>query len=834
MRPIELVYRGNHQADGFVLDTSSIGEDEARRRVLQLWSPSSRLYRLPTGQWLYLLDTPVDVRAPDSPGVVVKKHETGLAASVDLEPGPREFSWWHHGVAQQCAVDGLEPLDPSTWIDLDCSTVVLEPLVATNGVEPSEPASAPPPPDLRSAARVGAPARTAAKFAEELRYTEAARARRGQGHGRGAASRRTPVSSFLSRVALRTPLRHEVGRRHARYLENLSRQFHSRDFNEALRHAIPIGGLGAGALTLRLPARRADLKLSPAGASGSRVVPFGPSVQHHLQALYRQAATELESAGKLDEAAFVLAELLNNPAECVALLERHKRYETAATLAENRELLPALVARLWWLAGDRQRALRIARRESVHAVVIDRLAEIDARAAHELRLHWVDELEGSGNLIGAVDAGWPDPEIRPLLHSAIERGIAAETDQAINLHPYRIALNPSEPNRRALIDVLARDDLRPVDLRALTVATSNAECSDPVADRELTTRIVRSVAASPWSKDAGFARAFRAIRDRADPLLAADLPPGAPHASRTEPVVIPAQPPGLTAIHDAAPLPRGAALVALGELGCRIVTPDGRTASHWDIPTDHLVMADHGGSALLLSRRSESIEVHFLELTTRKPRHYGTIRADLWADSFDGAGWPAVDKRGLAFYDLLADHPAVAWRELDPSSTCHRLERTTDSLAVLGTVEPDATVREQRLELWRWELPAMRLAARGRIEAPEAIAVDLLADATSLWTLEGDEPVPPTVITVDGTRSTTSVRAGTLRTSGRYLAVCDQDGSLAITDGPGDEIIATAQIDPGRWGFRAHGNRIATWDDTGRFAVVDVESRNLLTAARIT
>lgn len=97
-----------------------------------------------------------------------------------------------------------------------------------------------------------------------------------------------------------------------------------------------------------------------AGARGR--VPYGLSVYQHLQQTYRRAAERLEQAGRIDEAAFVFAELLNSPAECIALLERHQRFELAAQIAEDRKLDPTLVVRLWWLAGNRDRAVMIARR----------------------------------------------------------------------------------------------------------------------------------------------------------------------------------------------------------------------------------------------------------------------------------------------------------------------------------------------------------------------------------------------------------------------------------------------------------------------------------------
>ena len=127
---------------------------------------------------------------------------------------------------------------------------------------------------------------------------------------------------MLAKLALRSPFGREVGRRHGQYLKDLNRRFNSGDFAEALRRAVPLGkegGSGGGRQTLRVPGRRDSLALSNGWGSASSVG-YGPAVFTELKALYRQAATTLEGEGRIDEAAFVLAELLNDVEECIALL----------------------------------------------------------------------------------------------------------------------------------------------------------------------------------------------------------------------------------------------------------------------------------------------------------------------------------------------------------------------------------------------------------------------------------------------------------------------------------------------------------------------------------
>src|SRR5947209_2395367 len=99
----------------------------------------------------------------------------------------------------------------------------------------------------------------------------------------------------------------------------------------APRHAIPPGGLPGtdplppafGALRPRL-----NLNIHPAVAAPGSVF-YGESLHDRLRRLYRGAFERLESEGRIDEAAFVLAELLQANEEAVAFLERHGRLRLA-------------------------------------------------------------------------------------------------------------------------------------------------------------------------------------------------------------------------------------------------------------------------------------------------------------------------------------------------------------------------------------------------------------------------------------------------------------------------------------------------------------------------
>lgn len=830
MRSIDLIHRGRHVAAGYIIDPQVIGLEIARRRVLEQWTSGVTLRVLADGSWLLLFSEPVQASAERSPGTLVVAVGNGLVVAPDLAVTDGHLVRWVHGALESVAIDQLPALDPSDWIDPVHRTIRLEPLeapVASRVVTDIDPP--PPTPDLRAAAKVRELSRPASKFRSELNQQAASnsspRTRRRSGQA-GPRSAKRISSGTIAKLILRTPIRNEIGRRHARYLDELGKQFRTGKFDQALRNAIPIGGLGGGAWTLRLPAPREQLRISAHGPGHARTVPFGVTVSQHLTEVYQNAAKELEGSGRIDEAAFVLAELLGNASLCVALLERHKRYTLAATLAENRNLPPPMRVRLWWLAAGRDRAIRIARQHNVFAAVITQLEDTDPAAARDLRLAWVDQLERSGDLGGAVSAGWPDKTIRPLLVNVIERGLINGGQRAIGLLAYRAALHPSEEHRNALFSTLEDQAVAAGTVRTIAIAVADARADDPIADREMASRTARALTriVQPPS-DKQLSAAVRAIRQRADPLLVADLPQPITWSAEAATVLIGEHLPGNVEIHDAVPLGDGTTILALGELGCRLLTADGRIKAKWDVPCHHLVPADHSGFVALLTAREPSFEVHILELATRRPRYYGNITASLWAANFDGLSWPIVDLKGIAYLDLLADRPTVAWRELERAWICHQLVRSNNALAAIITVQGPRVV--PGVEVWRWDLPDRRLRTRHRIEpVVGATSLHLLTDGTSIWERQDSGRVAAAISgdhTAREAIDTTIAATDQIATSGLHLARRTADGRLIITEGPGgDSVVEVERID-GKWGFRVHGNLVAIWDAVGRYFVVDLD-----------
>ncbi|MBP0449157.1 hypothetical protein J5Y04_06300 [Kitasatospora sp. RG8] len=681
--------------------------------------------------------------------------------------------------------------------------------------------------------------------------------------GRAARRARRPLlGGLLARLALRTPAARLVRGRHARYLHELTRAFEQRRWEDALRDAVRLAGANAADqrpwLSLGLPRRYAgELRATPqAGGAGGTSPLSGPTVHQHLSALYRRAAEELERDGRVDEAAFVLADLLNAPAEAVAVLIRHDRTAQAAELAEGRDLDAHLVVRLWWRAGERERAVRIAHRRGAFATAVERLSATYPQAARELRAAWAAHCRDAGDRLGAVEAAWPDESLRPSVAADLRDAVALGGPARGRALPYLLALGAGESTRALALAVLDTDgDPRSTGRSALAAALADLPAADPAADRELATAAARAVV-----RDGGFggARAGRAesvlakrLLERADPLAAADLP-GPRRDTRpagAAPTHTAADRPGTLPVLDAALLGSGAVLVACGQAGVRLLTADGRTKARWDVPADELVLADHGGSALLVAGYGATREIARLDLATRVVRPWTTLRVRQLARSFDGRHLVTVDEDGIAVLDTLAPRPTVVWRELgNGQRPVGRISRTaTSCAAVVVSNLPDGS---PLTELWRWDQPGWELRARLRLDRTagdpgDSVVVaggglltahrQLQPDRTTLsWTTDTAGGV--TELTVDGL----APHAPTVDGDHWALTVPLADGTGALVrTGTGPDAapavtVVFPQADPPYTGLRGHAGAVTHWHRSGRVLATSADGATLLANLRVT
>jgi hypothetical protein len=833
VRRKRFVHDGVVAVSAFVVDIGLIGEMEGRRRVLTAYRPGVRVHAIDSDRWIVVLPTPVELDSRSAPGGVLTASNEVLLGAPGLADVGGDVVFWRGGSVAHDEISRMTALDPSAWIDVDgLAAAQLEPVeLPTVPLATEEPAA--PAANIRKLTHIRERSSESQEIGESLAdLANGKSGRRGSGSGGG---RGWSLDSLLARLVLRSPLEGRVRGRQLRYLQRLAGQFGS-DLDEALRNAIPLGGLGSGARTLRLPRPRANLSIGRHGGSRASV-DVGTDVFRYLTQMYRRAAEQLEGAGRMDEAVFVFVELLTNPLEGVAVCERHGRFQLAATIAEDRHLDNALVSRLWWLAGDRTRSVMVARRHGVFGQVIDRLQAIDPLQARELRIAWVDALTKAGDLLGAIAAGWPDAHLRPSLASTIRRGITLGGPTGMALRAYLLELEDDESNVaeiRTVLDRLGAED--GASLRAFTIALDQM-VAVPEVDREIASLTLRALARGPrLGPDAVLERAARAVRARADPVLVADLPAGGVQPPAISLIEAPALAPGLMPILDAAPLQNGNTLVALGEAGCRLLTPDGRTSARWDVSTHRLVVADHGGSALLVTARGTIYEVNRLDLASRSVTRYGSIEIRGMVDTFDGAIWPVLDERGIAFLDTLAPAPHVVWRELEPGWACDAMARDERHLAALVR-SPTGHGATKPYELWRWRMPGTTLATRFAFvrEQPSGLLA-LLSDGAAVW---GFPDRPPEAIDETGARAVAYaadaivvVASQAVLAVGRVVAAGQMELSIHADVGDPNPALR-ASLSAEGCNFRAIGARVACWDGTGRLVTALLEPRRLVTATRL-
>jgi hypothetical protein len=498
----------------------------------------------------------------------------------------------------------------------------------------------------------------------------------------------------------------------------------------ALRHAIPLGGKDAGgpvAPALGVPTPRSDLTISLGPSGPSTAMVAATDLYTHLRAKYRAVFERLERAGRIDEAAFVLAELLHEDEEAVAFLERHGRLRLAAELAEARRLAPGLVVRQWFLAGDVARAVRLARRHGAFADALVRLGNHER--APELRLLWAETLAEAGQFAAAVDVIWPVESARRLGAAWIDLAIAQGGASAARMLVKKLALVPASfaAVRDKVLALLADDGPRaPLERRAFAEAlvTGNISAEARTLARPALRALVHDGARSADFATQQLASRLLAFTD--DGAMRADMPawpviprPSLAQIATPRTYAVAATDTGTMPILEAAHLPNGRVAVALGEAGVRVLGRDGKALFHLDQPARHLVMSDQGDRAIAVAPRGEALRLARLDLVGRRSEPWCEAPLlDGGAADFDGAQWVVVAKDKLLVIDALdRGFSALASLDLGGRVWLEAIARSATSCALFGSIiETDPVVR------WRYDLPSWTL----RMRAPVAVNADVV------------------------------------------------------------------------------------------------------------
>lgn len=768
-----LVHRGRVEAAALLFDEASLGAAETRRRILALWRPGAEVARLDERRLLLRLDRPLWVdagRAPGGPLVAVPAVSGSGGPSRMLSAAPLDEAEIEAlggrrdavvvveaGAARVVTPADLPREDPAGWIDL--SGWRMAPTRAL-GTPPEVPklAAPSPPADARKVLGKSVPAadperavvlealgtkseqdgaggrhgrsgrpggrglarsswrlRLARWLGREVPTAPSSSASRGSGHAPSGPRRR--VRAWLSHLLMSSALGRQMGRAQGRYLRRMMQDLERGDLDEALRRAIPLSGLGdpADAAFLGIPSPRSELKIDPhRGALGSSIS-LPPDVHEALRRQYRRAFESLEARGEWERAAFVLAELLGADTEAVAFLERHGRLRQAAELAEARSLPPGLVVRQWFVAGEVERAIQVARRTGAFADAVGRLELQNHPEAPRFRLLWAESLAAAGDFLPAVRTAWPVTEARRLVERWIEMGLAAGGAATPALLAHRVAIvapgnDPAEALRlvRELLD--REDEEAPADRAAFSAALLQVEPTHLV--RTVARAAARAALAEAGSgKDENLRRlvglcADTALRTDLNLLPTRSAGCGGPGVRPwAESWRVEAEDRGSRSVEDAVRLAGGRYLVALGEAGVDLLDARGERVAHFDQPAHRLVAAHHGAHAIALARRGEAWKVARLDLARRRANAWCDLRLHAFAERYDGGLWfVAREDEVLALDCRSPGAPEALWRIPDLPGGVSAIDWSPDACHFV--------VQGELTQCWRLAIPELTLRGR--------------------------------------------------------------------------------------------------------------------------
>lgn len=533
----------------------------------------------------------------------------------------------------------------------------------------------------------------------------------------GASTPRVPLWRRILKQGWSAALRGSrlsrlVNRRRSQYLENMLQLFEDGRLDEALRHAVPTSNKSWGGDVSQLTAGsfspRSGLAFSSKGGTASTVL-MQDNLLSHLRGVYRQALERLKREGRIEEAAFVLVELLDEPREAIAFLEEHQRYREAARLAELRELDPALIVRLWLLCGDTDRALHVA---ITHSAFPDAIAQLEhlklMREAGELRRKWADRLAEGGDYFAAAEVLWMQPDALHVATALAERATCAGGHQgakALVLLCDAAAL-PLSKLERLLAQYLAAFAGEGA-FGALLLARELSEAQRKTSAG--TIHLCHAVLEQLLTKSEltqPTLQLVRKVAEIAGSALRYDLPAAAPATAWVGApygLELAAEDRGARPATEAVVLRNHTALVALGESGVLLVDANGRTLHHFDVPSETLVISKHQTRAIGLMRYDDVTRVSRLDLDGRRSQHWLDLRDAIFPESFDGQLLHVVQGERLLALDATSNDTSALWSSHALEGQVIAVHHWDDDVCVVSTL----SVSEFRV--WRYKQGGYRL-----------------------------------------------------------------------------------------------------------------------------
>jgi hypothetical protein len=231
-------------------------------------------------------------------------------------------------------------------------------------------------------------------------------------------------------------------------------------------------------------------------------------------------------------------------------------------------------------------------------------------------------------------------------------------------------------------------------------------------------------------------------------------------------------------------LPDGRFLIALGEAGARLLTPDGRTLVHFAQPAHALVLSDHGDRAIAIAGRGEAKRLARIDLVGRRVRAWRDALFDHSARSFDGELFFIALGEVAYAIDAASDGWDAVW-SVAADAPIQAIERSPSQLEFLAATE-----------LWRHSLPDLVLRSR----APQPDVPSL--PTGSAWRVERARGEHHVDVVIHDRSATPRVH---VRLGGAQHA-----------------------------GARVYESEVIVWDDTGRLLAIELWTGGITRELRLT
>jgi len=526
------------------------------------------------------------------------------------------------------------------------------------------------------------------------------------------------LKKWFSKMLFHLKISQLIGREQAKYLMKMMEMFENGDLEEALKHAIPLEDMQAlkemseqmPFLGFLRPRDGLEINYGRQNPSGSSVF-VEDQWFSDLRALYRQTFDRLVAQNRIEEAAFVLVELLKSNLEAVEFLEKHKKYRLAAELAESRDLAKEVIVRQWFLAGEKKRAVQIAVLHECFEYVVAKLEQQKHPQAADLRQIWAENLANGGNYAAAVKTIWQLEERREIAKGWIEKAIAFGGAPSAEMLAKKIVLMPEsfDDVKNDLLEIIGEsDDLGEEKRAAFAREAVRLVPNDGL--RILARPLARKLLADISKGSSRFApnELHRLVELSQDYALRADLPKLPQNAAKIDEIFkleIREFDKGAAPVFDACLLPDGKIAVALGEAGVKIFSKQGKTIAHFDQPTFKFAVSDSGTKAVCLARRGEVYRLAKIDFVERKAVYWCDAKIEIYAPSFDGNSWFIAGIDEIYAIDTNAKDFEAVWRVPDIGGRICEIARSKTKLMLL--------IKNQKgFEKWWYDLPQFALRSR--------------------------------------------------------------------------------------------------------------------------